>query len=128
VLLALARFVWRAPSIMLGRPDARGESRRAAVTILRDWGPVIMIKWLFQSLETYTGVIRQTSIDEYLYRADRAPAEDAAARRAAGRPLARDAARAPLRGRALTCDQAGVGSVIAAASRSDQSFIHCVER
>lgn len=25
---------------------------------------------MFQSLETYTGVIRQTSIDSYLYRAD----------------------------------------------------------
>ena len=70
LLLVLARFTWRAPSIVLGRADARGEFGRAAVIILRDWGPVILIMWLFQSLETYTGVIRQTSIDEYLYRAD----------------------------------------------------------
>jgi membrane-associated phospholipid phosphatase len=70
VLLVLARFVWRAPSIVLNRPGARGDFLRAAVLILRDWGPVILIMWLFQSLETYTGVVRTTSIDEALYRAD----------------------------------------------------------
>lgn len=70
VVLLVARFVWRAPSIVLGRPGARSELRRAALGILRDWGPVILIMWLFQSLETYTGVIRTTSIDDHLYRAD----------------------------------------------------------
>jgi membrane-associated phospholipid phosphatase len=70
VALVLARFAWRAPSIVLGRPGARAEFRRAAIAILTDWGPVILIMWLFQSLETYTGVIRTTSIDEHLYRAD----------------------------------------------------------
>src|SRR5262249_35841484 len=54
VLLVLARFLWRAPSILLNRPGARGDFLRAAVLILRDWGPVILIMWLFQSLETYT--------------------------------------------------------------------------
>jgi membrane-associated phospholipid phosphatase len=68
--LVLARLVWRGPAIVLDRPGARSDFRRAAVGILRDWGPVILIMWLFQSLETYTGVIRQTSIDPYLYRAD----------------------------------------------------------
>jgi membrane-associated phospholipid phosphatase len=68
--LVLARFVWRAPSIVLGRPGARADFQRAALLILRDWGPVILIMWLFQSLETYTGVVRTTSIDEALYRAD----------------------------------------------------------
>lgn len=68
--LVVARFVWRAPSILLDRPGARADFQRAAVTILRDWGPVILIMWLFQSLETYTGLIRETSIDDYLYRAD----------------------------------------------------------
>ena len=53
-------------------PGARAEFQRAVLAILRDWGPVILIMWLFQSLETYTGVVRQTSIDEYLYRAKRA--------------------------------------------------------
>jgi membrane-associated phospholipid phosphatase len=70
VALVIARFVWRAPSIVLGKPGARAAFRGAAVTILRDWGPVILIMWLFQSLETYTGVVRTTSIDEQLYRAD----------------------------------------------------------
>jgi membrane-associated phospholipid phosphatase len=68
--LVVARFVWRAPSILWNRPGARADFQRAAVTILRDWGPVILIMWLFQSLETYTGLIRETSIDDYLYRAD----------------------------------------------------------
>jgi hypothetical protein len=44
----------------LQRPGARSEATRA---ILRDGGPVILIMWWFQSLETYTGVIWQTSID-----------------------------------------------------------------
>ena len=69
-ILVAARFVWRAPSIVLGIGDARSEFLRAAQKILRDWGPLILIMWLFQSLETYTGVIRKTSIDDYLYRAD----------------------------------------------------------
>ena len=68
--LVLARLGWSAPAIVLGRPGARRDYRRAVAGILRDWGPVILIMWLFQSLETYTGVIRQTSIDPYLYRAD----------------------------------------------------------
>lgn len=68
--LIVTRFVWRARSIVMDLPGARAEFRRAVVGILRDWGPVILIMWLFQSLETYTGVVRQTSIDDYLYRAD----------------------------------------------------------
>lgn len=70
VALVLARLIWGAPALVMGRPGAREEFRRAVVGILRDWGPVILIMWLFQSLETYTGVVRQTSIDSYLYRAD----------------------------------------------------------
>jgi membrane-associated phospholipid phosphatase len=70
VVLVVTRFLWRAPSIILNRSGARAEFRRAAVGILRDWGPVILIMWLFQSLETYTGVIRETSIDQALYEAD----------------------------------------------------------
>lgn len=70
VMLVLARLVWGGPAILLNRPGARSDFRRAVISILRDWGPVILIMWMFQSLETYTGVIRKTSIDEYLYRAD----------------------------------------------------------
>ena len=54
----------------LDRPGARSRATRAVRGILRDWGSVIRIMWLFQSLETHTGVIRQTSIDDWLYRAD----------------------------------------------------------
>jgi membrane-associated phospholipid phosphatase len=68
--LVLARLMWGAPALVFNRSGARGEFKRAVVGILRDWGPVILIMWLFQSLETYTGVVRQTSIDSYLYRAD----------------------------------------------------------
>jgi membrane-associated phospholipid phosphatase len=66
----VARLAWRGRAIALGRPGARSEATRAIRGILRDGGPVILIMWLFQSLKTYTGVIRQTSIDGYLYRAD----------------------------------------------------------
>ena len=68
--LVVARLLWRGPAIVMNRPGARRDYARAVKTILRDWGPVILIMWLFQSLETYTGVIRKTSIDEYLFRAD----------------------------------------------------------
>lgn len=68
--LIVARFAWRAPQIILNRPGARAAFHTASVTILRDWGPIILIMWLFQSLESYTGIIRQASIDTYLYKAD----------------------------------------------------------
>jgi hypothetical protein len=50
----------------------RGERRARAITleVLRDWGPLILIMWLFQNLEPFTGLIRSTSIDDALYRAD----------------------------------------------------------
>lgn len=70
VALVLARLLWRAPAILLNRPGARSDFGRAVVSILRDWGPVILIMWLFQSLETYTGVVHKGSIDASLYRAD----------------------------------------------------------
>jgi hypothetical protein len=68
--LLAARFAWRAPAIVRGDPDARAGFVRAARGVLRDWGPLILIMWLFQSLETYTGVIREGSIDGSLYRLD----------------------------------------------------------
>lgn len=68
--LVVGRLIYAAPALVSNRPGARGEVGRAIVAVLRDWGPVILVMWLFQSLETYTGVVRQVSIDEYLYRAD----------------------------------------------------------
>ena len=69
-LLVGARFLWKAPQILAGRPGARAAFRVSALQILRDWGPLITIMWMFQSLETYTGVIRKVSIDDALYRMD----------------------------------------------------------
>jgi membrane-associated phospholipid phosphatase len=68
--LVAIRFIWRAPQIMRNEPGARSEFFAAAKSILRDWGPLILVMWMFQSLELYTGVIRHTAIDDYLYRAD----------------------------------------------------------
>jgi membrane-associated phospholipid phosphatase len=69
-LLVGARFLWKAPSILLDRPGARHAFATSALVILRDWGPLIIIMWMFQSLETYTGVIRKVSIDDALYHMD----------------------------------------------------------
>ncbi|MBI5547024.1 MAG: hypothetical protein HY901_24345, partial [Deltaproteobacteria bacterium] len=68
--LVAIRFFWRAPAIVLDRPGERTEFRAAAYRILRDWGPIILVNFLFQSLETYTGVVRQSCIDDDLYRMD----------------------------------------------------------
>jgi membrane-associated phospholipid phosphatase len=68
--LVIIRFLWRAPAIVLDRPGERAELQAAARRILRDWGPIILVNFLFQSLETYTGVVRQTCIDDALYRMD----------------------------------------------------------
>ncbi len=35
---------------MAGEPSS-------STDFVRDWGPVIEMMWLFQSLETYTGVV-----------------------------------------------------------------------
>lgn len=69
-VLVSVGFLWRLPKFLRKEPGALQDYARAAREILRDWGPLILIMWLFQSLETYTGVVRQTSIDEYLYKAD----------------------------------------------------------
>jgi hypothetical protein len=70
LLLVAARFLWRVRSIVTDRPGARAAFAVSARTILRDWGPLIVIIWMFQSLETYTGVIRKVCIDDALYRLD----------------------------------------------------------
>ncbi len=70
LLLVGARFLWRAHHIVLDRPGARRAFLVSARDILRDWGPLIIIMWMFQSLETYTGVIRKVCIDDALYQMD----------------------------------------------------------
>lgn len=64
------RFLWRAPFIIANRGTARADFRVATRQIARDWGPFVIMMWLFQSLETYVGKVRAGNIDDYLYRAD----------------------------------------------------------
>ncbi len=66
----LVRFLWDAPAIVRNRGQARMRMAEATRKILRDWGPLVVMMWLFQSLETYVGIVRASNIDEYLYRAD----------------------------------------------------------
>jgi membrane-associated phospholipid phosphatase len=70
VLLVVVAFVRRAPAIVRGAPDAWSDFRTAARRVIRDWAPFTIIMWAFESMETYTGVIRKTTIDAVLYRTD----------------------------------------------------------
>lgn len=68
--LIATRFLWRARAIVGDARGARRELGVACLRILRDWGPFIVLMWAFESLESYTGVIRQTSIEDALYHLD----------------------------------------------------------
>ncbi len=68
--LIAVRFAWRMRSILRGAGSARQDFARATRLILRDWGPLILIMWLFQNLEPFTGIVRQTSIDAHLHQLD----------------------------------------------------------
>ena len=67
VVIALAR---RAPAIWRGVPGAWRDLGAAVRRVVRDWAPFTIIMWAFESMETYTGVIRRTGIDDTLYRID----------------------------------------------------------
>jgi membrane-associated phospholipid phosphatase len=62
-------FKWTEGSVLItgGIAVGLGLVRRS---LLRDWAPLLVIVWIFENLDAYTGVIRHTSIDPYLYRAD----------------------------------------------------------
>jgi membrane-associated phospholipid phosphatase len=70
VLLVVVAFVRRVPAIVRGAPDSWRDFGAAARRVIRDWAPFTIIMWAFESMETYTGVIRKTGIDEALYRMD----------------------------------------------------------
>ena len=70
VSLVVVAFVRRAPAIVRGAPYAWRDFGAAARRVIRDWAPFTIIMWAFESMETYTGVIRKTGIDEALYRVD----------------------------------------------------------
>jgi hypothetical protein len=68
--LLVVAFVRRAPALLRGAPGAGTDFRAAARRVIRDWAPFTIIMWAFESMETYTGVIRKTGIDATLYRLD----------------------------------------------------------
>src|SRR5262245_24196332 len=70
VTLVSCRFLWRARTIVSGAAGERRRFGEALRGILRDWGPFIVLMWAFESLESYTGLIRTEAIDAKLYALD----------------------------------------------------------
>jgi membrane-associated phospholipid phosphatase len=70
VLLVASALLARLPAIVRGTRGAWGDFAAAARRAGRDWGPFMIIMWTFESMETYTGVIRKSGIDDVLYRID----------------------------------------------------------
>lgn len=68
--LVIIALLSRVPAILRGQPGAWREVATAARVAARDWGPFTIIMWAFESMETYTGAIRKTGIDDALYRLD----------------------------------------------------------
>jgi len=58
------------PAAIAGRPGARVALLTTVRNTTRDWAPFVGLMWTFQCMETYTGVVRQTTIDDALYRMD----------------------------------------------------------
>ncbi len=65
--MILVRFLARAPSILANRAGARAAFFSSSKRILGDWGPIFLIALVFANLETYTGLIRQDTIEQHLY-------------------------------------------------------------
>jgi membrane-associated phospholipid phosphatase len=72
ILVALVgiALAYRLPGIWRGAPGAWRDFGSAAARVVRDWAPFTIIMWAFESMETYTGVIRKVGIDGALYRLD----------------------------------------------------------
>jgi membrane-associated phospholipid phosphatase len=68
-LIAIA-LLTKLPSILRRVVGAWQDFYQTSMVLVRDWGPFILLMWAFQSLETYTGVIRKVPIDDALYRLD----------------------------------------------------------
>jgi membrane-associated phospholipid phosphatase len=68
--LLTIRTVWWLPSVLRGEPHATERLRVALQRVLYDWGPLVIVMWMFESLEPYTGVIRKTVVDQQLYELD----------------------------------------------------------
>lgn len=68
--ILLLRVIWGVPSVLRREPDAGHKLRSALLRTLYDWGPLIIVMWMFESLEPYTGIIRKTVFDQQLYEFD----------------------------------------------------------
>jgi membrane-associated phospholipid phosphatase len=68
--LLVLRTIWALPSLTKGAPGAVAEWQKSLVRTLYDWGPLIIVMWMFESLEPYTGVIRTDVFDTQLYDLD----------------------------------------------------------
>jgi len=68
--LTVIAVATRARRLLGGDPGARAELAATIRRVLYDWGPLILVVWMFESLETYTGVVRKTAIDDQLYKID----------------------------------------------------------
>jgi len=68
-LVAIAT-VRRLPAALRGHLGARALLVTTARSTFRDWAPFVALMWAFQCMETYTGVVRKTTIDDALYRLD----------------------------------------------------------
>lgn len=70
--LIVVRTALAAPAILRKVPGARARLIDGTRSILRDWGALLLVAIVFQNLETYTGLIRTTVVDEALYKIDMA--------------------------------------------------------
>lgn len=68
--LAGISCLYRLPRLLVRAAGARRDLGDALKRIARDWGPLTVIMWAFESMETYTGVVRKVAIDDRLYRMD----------------------------------------------------------
>jgi len=69
--LLVLRAIWGVPEILRGAPNARDDLRAAMLRTIYDWGPLIIVVWMFESLGAYTGVIRADTVyDQQMYDAD----------------------------------------------------------
>lgn len=64
------RTIWGLPSVARGDAGAGPALRAALLRTLYDWGPLIIVMWMFESLEPYSGIIRTTVFDRQLYELD----------------------------------------------------------
>ncbi|MEO6953500.1 MAG: phosphatase PAP2 family protein [Polyangia bacterium] len=69
--ILILRVIWGVPALLRGTPAAAAELRAAMLRTIYDWGPLIIVVWMFESLGAYTGIIRADTVyDQQMYDAD----------------------------------------------------------